>query len=175
MNCRVIYKADGTVAVLHAAQKARTITVTYTKEGLNKYRKEFPWDKTILPKPDVCYKYLDCVKTKIKIPRMKLLGGKIETETDDALLARVYKKATKGTELEGLPCEDIDPKTLPSRKYRDKWRGKKGDGIKVDHSVVTKAEKRQLLEDKLDVELDKPTPDPIKAMKLQRQLQKKDY
>lgn len=122
MNCRVIYRGDGSVVVIHPAPKAQ------------------------------------------------MLG-----ETEDDFLKRVFGKAVKDTELEGLPCDDVDPSALPERKHRNKWRGSKGKGVRVDHSVVTVAERRQAVEDELDAELAKETPDSVHALKLQRKLQKKDY
>lgn len=122
MKCRVIYRSDKTVAVIHPAPKAR---------------------------------------------RSK--------ETEAAFLKRVFEKAIKGTELEGLPYDDVEPSILPDRKDRNKWRGKKGEGIKIDHSVVTMAEKRQAIENELDAELAKATPDLVQVIKLERKLQKRAY
>lgn len=124
MKCRIFYKPDGTVSILHPAPKAR-----------------------------------------------------LQDETDKKFLNRVAKKAVAGTELEGLEFDDVEPDELPSRKDRDKWRGAKGGGIHVDESIVTKAEKRQALEDELDAELAKPEAEvnTAKAMKLQRKLDKRDY
>ncbi len=123
MKCRIVYKPDGTVSVIHPVSKAR--------------------------KPK---------------------------ETEAAFLKRVFGKAVKGTELEGLPYDDVEPSSLPQdRKDRDKWRGKKGEGIKVDSSIITIAEKRQAIENELDAELAKAAPDPVQVIKLERKLQKRDY
>lgn len=71
-----------------------------------------------------------------------------------------------------LPFDDMDDSRLPDRAKRGKWRAKKGQGIKVDETIVTPEEHRASIEKELDDELSKPTPDPIKALKLQRQLDK---
>jgi hypothetical protein len=122
MLCRVIYKPDETIAVIHPAPKAR-----------------------------------------------------LKDESDQDFLNRIALKTVKGTELENCPYDDIEKATLPDRRYRDKWRGSKVTGIKIDHSIVTEAEKRQTIEDDIDNELAKSNPDLAKVMKLQRKLDKKDY
>lgn len=175
MKCRVIYRPDGTVVVIHPAPKARQITVTYTKKGLDAFSKKYPDNLSPLPAPGVPFVFNDCSEVRINIPYMKKLGGVVEVESDSNLVNRVYQKAIKGTELEGLLYGDIDPTALPDRKDRDKLRGKKGEGIRVDHSIVTMSEKRQAIEDGLDAELAQTNPDPVKAMKLQRKLEKRDY
>ena len=96
-------------------------------------------------------------------------------ETDEDFLDRIAQKAVVGTELEGLDYDDIEPAELPPRKDRDKWRGEKGQGVHVDESIVTKAEKRQALEDEIDAELAQDVPDLTKVARLQRKLAKKDY
>lgn len=122
MKCRIIYKPDETVAVIHAAKKAQ-------KPG----------------------------------------------ETEEDFLERVFAKAITGTDFEGLPFDDIEPDELPDRKDRAKWRGTKEIGVKVDPTIVTKAEKRQAIEDELDAELEKEEPDLKLVAKLQRRLAKKEY
>jgi len=49
-------------------------------------------------------------------------------ESDDAFFARVIPK----TGLEGLPYVDVDPATLPSRRFRDAWTLTAG---KVSHDL----------------------------------------
>ena len=101
--------------------------------------------------------------------------AKREDETEAEFYERVMAKAVAGTDLEGLPFDDVNPATLPDRKHRDKWRGTKAQGLRVDHSVVTQADKRKALDDEIDAELAEATPDTAKAMRLQRKLDKKDY
>lgn len=120
--CRVFYKADGTVAVVHPVFKARRLD-----------------------------------------------------ETEQEFLDRAYAKAEKESGLTGLDFDDTDTANLPDRKDRDKWRGQKGQGVSVDQTVVTGAERRQAVEAQLDTELAKPTPDPVKALQLRRQIEKGDY
>ena len=117
MNCRVFYRADGTVAVIHPVSKARR-------------------------------------------------AGESEAE----FYARVMEEAVTGTDLDGLPYDDIDPAALPTRADREKWRGSKGKGVTIDTSVVTSAERRKAVEDSLDAELAKETPDPVQVIGLRRQL-----
>jgi len=97
-------------------------------------------------------------------------GGETETECMDRIME-------KNPELANLPHDDILSSELPQdRKDRDKWRGSKGQGVWVDHSLVTKGEKIEELTQKLDEELDKNNPNSIKIAKLQRLIEKvKDY
>lgn len=122
MLCRIVYRPDGQISVIHPAPKAR-----------------------------------------------------LKDESDQDFLGRVAIKACKGMELEGCDYDDIDSSTLPSRQYRDKWRGNKVTGIQIDHSIITEVEKRQSVEDSLDQELIKSNPDLIKIVRLQRKLEKRNY
>jgi hypothetical protein len=64
-----------------------------------------------------------------------------EGETEEQTLSRIQ---SKDPDLKGLPFEDMDVTKLPVRdKNRNKWRGEKGKGIWVDHSVKTEAEKHE--------------------------------
>lgn len=98
-------------------------------------------------------------------------------ESDAALLIRVGQKAMDADPLLiGRPFEDVNKSTLPpDRTLREKWRKKQGGGVEIDHSFITKAEKRKAVEDDLDAELDKASPDPVKVLKFQRKLDKEDY
>jgi hypothetical protein len=131
MKCRVIYRTDGTVAIVQLAPKARR-------------------------------------------------GG----ESDQDFLNRVAQKATRDSEiknpdgsttvvphpLKGLPFDDMDQAALPDMATIDKWRGDKTTGLRVDSSVVTLAERRQVVEDALDAEYVKPDLDVETTLRLQRQL-----
>lgn len=79
--------------------------------------------------------------------------------------------------LVGATYEDIEESDLPiyDSNTRNKWRKKIGGGVHIDHSVVTRVEKKQIVEDNLDNELAKPNPDMKKAMLLQRKLDKGAY
>lgn len=70
-----------------------------------------------------------------------------------------------------IASDIIDNSTLPPRAKRDKWRGR-GGRVWVDETVVTAAEELSAAEKELDDELAKPSPDPVKALKLQRKLEK---
>jgi hypothetical protein len=96
-------------------------------------------------------------------------------ESNQDFLDRVATKAAYSAGLEGLPYDDVDPATLPDRKDRDKWRGSKAQGLRIDPSVVTLAEQRQAVEYALDAELAKPAPNAVTALKLQRQLDTRNY
>ncbi|MBI5233523.1 MAG: hypothetical protein HY880_04140 [Deltaproteobacteria bacterium] len=98
---------------------------------------------------------------------------KRDGETGEAFLERVCQRLD--TNLNTLPFDDMDASILPSRTDREKWRGSKGQGIKVDTTIITKAERRKAVETSLDAELAKPNGNPITAMRLQRQLEKGDY
>jgi hypothetical protein len=121
--CRVVYKPDGQVSVIHPAPKARRGKETAV-EHLERYYQE-----VIIKKPA----------------------------------------------LSGLDYDDMDSTALPDRKDREKWRGSKGGGVSIDVSVVTLKERRQAIEDVLDLELVKGTPDAIVIARLNRQLDKGDY
>ncbi len=80
----------------------------------------------------------------------------------------------KAPQFAGLDFEDVDSSKLPQdRKDRDRWRGTKATGIKIDTTVVL----RKDIEKQLDAELTKPNPNPnpITALKLQRKLDKREY
>lgn len=107
-------------------------------------------------------------------------------ETEEEQLERYYQQATKrrvdpetGEEvihkLEGLPNEDVPVANLPDRAQRDRWRGEKGQGIVVDPSVITLADRKKALEDELDAEIAAPGGNPMTAMALQRRLDREDY
>ncbi len=107
----------------------------------------------------------------IIIPALK---SRRKGESEAVWLKRVYEKTEQFRD--GLPFDDIDTSQLPpDRKARDKWRGSKGNGVHVDNTIVTVAEKRQKVEDDLDAELAKPAPNAIVAMRLQRKLDKREY
>jgi hypothetical protein len=122
MKCRVFYRPDGRVTVLHPAPKARRIN-----------------------------------------------------EADDAFYERVFASAMTKAGLSGLDFDDMDDALLPPRAERDKWRGSKGQGVRVDGTVVTKAERRAMVEAALDQELSKPNPDAVEAIRLRRRLEKGDF
>ncbi len=76
-----------------------------------------------------------------------------------------------------LDFDEVDDSTLPNgadptnRKDRDRWRGNKAIGIKIDNTVIL----RKDLEKDLDDELDKPNPNQGVINSLQRRLRKKDH
>lgn len=94
----------------------------------------------------------------------KLKDGETEAQALDA--------ESKKAGLDALPFDDFDPKDFPDKSKKEKWRGEKGKGIWVDESIVTPKEKRQAKEAELDAELAKDTPDPVKVIRLNRELEK---
>ena len=80
-------------------------------------------------------------------------------------------------ELKDLPYEDIDKATLPpDRVHRDKWRKKVGgQGVEIDHTVITPAERRKDDEALLSVELKKTSPSSKVALNLMNKLRKGNY
>lgn len=91
-----------------------------------------------------------------------------EGETFEQALDEEMKKAR----LDHLPFDDYDPKDFPDKTKKAKWRGAKGKGIWVDESIVTPKERRQAKEAELDAELAKDNPDPVKVIRLNRELEK---
>lgn len=76
--------------------------------------------------------------------------------------------------LDKFPFDDIEHTNLPKAEMK-KWRGEKGKGIWVDESIVTPKEKRKAIELELDTELAKDTPDPVKVIRINRELEKMKY
>ncbi len=92
--------------------------------------------------------------------------GEAELECMD----RIY---SRNDTLKNLPYDDLDPSQLPQdRSQRDKWRGSKGQGVRIDDALVTKNEKLEELQDRLDTELDKNSPNQTKVIRYQRQIEK---
>lgn len=91
---------------------------------------------------------------------------------DGETLEQALDEETKKTGLDKLPFDDFDPKDLPDKTKKEKWRGEKGKGIWIDESIITPKEKRQSKEKELDDELAKPNPDPVKVIRLNRELEK---
>jgi hypothetical protein len=105
--------------------------------------------------PDTRYKFK---------PRNLNLDQWAYKQFDDLLL--------KCPQFLGLDYEDIDSYKLPKeREDRDRWRGNKTTGIKIDSKVIL----RKDIQQKLDKELSKSEPNVIKAMKLQRKLDKQEH
>jgi hypothetical protein len=93
-------------------------------------------------------------------------NGEAETQCMD----RIFNQ---NETLKDLPYDDLDPSQLPQdRQDRDKWRGRQGRGVWIDHSLVTKNEKIEELQAELDKELAKNNPSTVKVVKLQRLMQK---
>lgn len=92
-------------------------------------------------------------------------------ETDE----QYFDTNAKKVGLDDLPYEDMLKTDLPDRKDRAKWRGEKGKGIKIDHSIVTPAEKKKKMEDEINLERAKKPPDMLKLFDLQEGLRKHDY
>lgn len=94
-------------------------------------------------------------------------------ESDAQFMDRLSQKL----DHKNFPYEDMDSENLPPRRIdglpvRDKWRYKKGKGVKIDHSVVTIHDQIDGLEKAIDQELGKENPDPVRVISLRRQLEK---
>ena len=97
----------------------------------------------------------------------------VETCDSNKTIIDCLDRETQKSPFKDLPYDDVSESQLPkNRSERNKWRGKKGGGIWVDSSLVTKSEKIQELERKLDEELDKENSDAIRVAKLQRLIKK---
>lgn len=76
-----------------------------------------------------------------------------------------------------LPFDDTDTSQLPNganprdRKDRNRWRGTKATGVQIDGTVVLKED----IEQQLDNELAKTTPDLITVERLRRKIEKKEH
>jgi len=93
-----------------------------------------------------------------------------EKETEKECVNRIYSNDQL---LQGFPYDDVPRDQLPKdRKDRNKWRGAKGRGIWIDHSLVTKGEKIEELKIELDKELEKSNPSTVKVVKLRRLIER---
>lgn len=122
----------------------------------------FDGDKLML-----CNK-IDGVESTAIVLSLKSGFGEVESEWLD----RIYKKTEKECGFSGFEFDDINASELPQdRSTRDKWRGKKGEGIWVDKTIITHTD----IEKELDAELLKDEPDTNKVIRLDRRLRKQDY
>ena len=100
-------------------------------------------------------------------------------ESDTDLFNRIVADAErKDPSLVSMDSEEKDVRDFPvgyDNSNREKLRGEKGQPLRIDNTVVTQAEKRKTVEDELDAELAKQSPSAVKAIKLNRKLEKKDY
>lgn len=80
--------------------------------------------------------------------------------------------AIKAPQFVGLDYQDMDTSELPQdRTDRDRWRGNKQTGIKIDNSVVL----RKDLDKQIDDELAMQNPNIIKIERLRRKLDKREH
>ena len=115
--------------------------------------------------------------------RTPVLKSKRSNETEQEWLIRVFElrdgidpKTRKVIphRLKGLPFDDVDDSELPVRidATRGKWRGTKGEGIHIDHSVVLPWEVIVSKQAELDAELAKEEPDMVTLIRLNREIEK---
>tara|TARA_Y100000310_G_scaffold6097_1_gene6957 strand:+ start:433 stop:837 length:405 start_codon:yes stop_codon:yes gene_type:complete len=105
--------------------------------------------------------------------------GQTDQEFRDAENAKILLK--NPAKYGALDTDDVDDSTLPDccfggtpdrlRGLREKLRGTKAAGLRVDNSIRN----RQDIVYEIDTELDKPSPDMKKVAKLERKLRKRDY
>ncbi len=111
--------------------------------------------------------------------KKKLIAEKIMQSNTDTEFFDICKQLNPKVRpiLQGATYEDIEESDLPvyDSATRSKWRKKPGGGVFIDATVITTVEKIQKIEDDIDVELAKPNPDVIAAMRLQRKLDKREY
>lgn len=81
-------------------------------------------------------------------------------------------KETIKAGFKDLPYDDFSPEELPDKNMREKWKGEKGKGVWVDHSIVTVGERIKSKQDELDKELEKESPDAVKLIRINRELEK---
>ena len=153
--CRVYYRADGSVAVVHPAPQSRRVIVVSPSGERREYKARNDF--------------------MAKVPALRQSGVTVIVEDDRAFLDRVYAEAEATGGLAGLDYEELDPVELPDRVEREKWRGGKGLGVKIDPAVVTEKDRRLQVEADLDAELASPQPDPVTVIRLKRKLDKRDY
>ena len=94
----------------------------------------------------------------------KLNEGETFTQALDAETARGSFK--------DLPYDDIDANDFPDKTKKEKWRGSKGKGIWIDESIIPPKEARKAKGDELDAALADPNTDPVKVIRLNRELEK---
>jgi hypothetical protein len=84
----------------------------------------------------------------------------------------VIPLAKNPAKYSGMEYEDMDTSQLPqNRADRDRWRGTKVTGIKIDPSVVLR---KDLLK-QMDDELAKANPNTVAVLRLQRKLDKREH
>ena len=123
-----------------------------------------------MPKVRIVYRPDETIATII--PAMK---SKRPNETLDEFYERVFRKAMASGGMADCDYDDVSPDTLPDRSMRDKWRGNKQTGIKIDKSIVLPHEKKQKDKDSISSELDKTSPDLLKVIKLQQKIIENNY
>jgi hypothetical protein len=170
---RIIIRPDDTVAIIHPAPNARKGVYLPT----NGWKERLALVGFLKEEGETNESY---AKRAIEDGHINILEYTLHQESDADFLDRVYQKVIKRinpdepSELEGLPFMDINTSELPDRANRDKWRMKPTDSKpKIDHSIITAKEKRQSIENQLDVEIAKgeAAANIFKITALQRQLQ----
>ena len=113
---------------------------------------------------------LDVAKSKLKVESEKPSPDKKKVAKWKALVEH-----RKDVLLAGKDYDDVLVSDLPPNYNIETLRGAKGQLLTIDSTVVTQADKRQKIENDLDKELGKANPNAIKALKLQRKLDKRKY
>lgn len=97
-----------------------------------------------------------------------VLSGTVTFETDQELMDRCTEKMNH----KNLPYVDVDPKSLPDRKYRNKWRlNEDRKNIVIDGTLETIQEATKLEIAQLEDELNSISPDAIKILRHQREVE----
>jgi hypothetical protein len=91
-------------------------------------------------------------------------------EDEAAWLDRVFKKTTSGTDLDGLPFDDIDHTELPGSADKEFREGEKGKKISVNATKAKKvaddAKLKKLVDDEKEKILEQQAIDSLKAQGL---------
>lgn len=104
-------------------------------------------------------------------------NGNEQPETDQVFLDRVCEKAMANHPQKDAEFVDLDRSQFPQNSSRAKWRWDDNHPTKIreDLSVITDADRKKTLEDNLDSELAKQSPNSVAVVQMFRDLQKGNY
>ncbi len=89
--------------------------------------------------------YLANEKIAVIIPA---LNSKRPNENEEDFLKRTFEKAQQNIPF--IEFEDVEDSTLPSREFRNAWRGSKITGIKIDSTEKQKIENERKINNKIE-------------------------
>lgn len=174
MRCILVYKADGSVAIIHPAPKSRKVYIDEVEKFFRitpEQAKEL--DPLLIVENErglfrrETFKNVEVGHKVLKELLSENKEIKYTYEPEDEWIGRVYEKSTADTigpdgevivnELKGLNYEVVPVENLPDHTYRNCWRGAKGQGVAVDVTLKAKhdaefAIKEQIKKDKEEEE-----------------------